>query len=406
MYTTVKGDTFESVSRKRYGSEAEAGRIASANPGIAAPLSAGTALVIPAVPGAPTNIPSSVPASTVDEVSIVISGNRFRFWSGVQITRSLDSISAVDFSAPFDHTAPGFKDSFRPFEYKPVAITVGGSPVFTGTMVNPIPVLGGSKAISVSAYSTPGVLDDCTAPASAYPLEFNDRGLKSIARAMAAPFGISIEFDGDQGAPFERVACEPEKKVLPFLMELAQLRGLVISDTPAGALRFQKSVQPGKPVARLRQGETPLLSVTPAFSPQEYYSHITGIESAFVGIPGAQYTVRNKRMQGIIRPYVFSISDTTQGSVKATVQAKAGRMVGNMAAYIVALDTWRDPAGALWKPNTTLTLYAPDAMVYKEYEFIIRSVQLERSSGKVTASLNLVLPGAFSGAVPEVLPWD
>ena len=81
-------------------------------------------------------------------------------------------------------------------------------------------------------------------------------------------------------------------------------------------------------------------------------------------------------------------------------------MFGNMAGFAATVATWRDPNGDLWAPNTTVTLVAPGAMVYTEFEFIIRAVQFSRDSRETTATLELVLPGSFSGEIPETLPWD
>jgi len=98
--------------------------------------------------------------------------------------------------------------------------------------------------------------------------------------------------------------------------------------------------------------------------------------------------------------------DAKSGGLKAAVEAKAGRMIGNAVSYSVQVATWRDPGGDLWAPNTTVKLTAPDAMIYSEYEFLIRSVQLERRRAASVATLDLVLPGAFSGTMPEAMPWD
>jgi hypothetical protein len=45
-------------------------------------------------------------------------------------------------------------------------------------------------------------------------------------------------------------------------------------------------------------------------------------------------------------------------------------------------------------------------MIYNESEFLVRDVMLTRGANKKSAALNVVLPGAFSGQVPERLPWD
>lgn len=410
MSTTFKvqaGDTFESIARKKYGTEKEADRIARANPGVSEPLTAGTTLTVPTLPDAPQDNLSNAPAATDDEVAILIDGQRFRFWDRVRVTRSIDTMDTVEFGAPFDADAPGFRETFRPFSFKPVVITVGGTPLFTGTMVAVSPAVENSqKIVSVSGYSLPGVLNDCTSPASTYPLEFDNQGLREISAALASPFGIAVEFQADQGAVFERVASEPGKKVLAFLTELAKQRNLVISSTTRGKLLFSQSIESGTPVARLQQGSAPVMAVTPFFSPQEYYSHITGIEPVIVGLAGSQFTVKNPRLQGVTRPITFNAPDTLDADVKAAVESKAGRMFGNMASYSVRVATWRDPQGNLWEPNTIVKLLAPEAMIYNEYTFVIRSVEFEREGRKETATLNLVIPGSFSGKVPESLPWE
>lgn len=403
----IAGDTFELIARKKYGDDQQADRIARANPGVVEPLVTGAVITVPLLPGAPQDLPPNIPSNQADEVAILIDGERFRFWQAVRIVRSIDSMDTAEFGAPFDAAAPGFRDAFRPFSYKPVDIAVGGSPLFRGTMIDVAPAVGESqKAVSVGCYSIPGVLNDCTPPASAFPLEFNDQGLREIAASIAAPFGVSVDFLADQGAVFERAACEPDKKALSFLTDLAKQRNLIISSSQLGALIFWQSVLAGSPVARLQQGMAPVLSVTPFFSPQEYYSHISGLEPVIAGLSGSQFTVQNPRLRGVVRPITFNTPDTLDADVRGAVEARAGRMFGNVASYSVTVATWRDPNGALWEPNTTIKLLAPGAMIYNEYEFLIRSVEFNRDRASKIATLNLVVPGSFNGQIPEVLPWD
>jgi prophage tail gpP-like protein len=319
----------------------------------------------------------------------------------------MDTFDSVSFSAPFNERDAAFRETFRPFSYKPVDVSVSSEPLFTGTMVVPNPILEDNRrAVDVSCYALPAVLNDCTLPASAFPLEYNGQGLQDIAVNVAAMFGLAVEFNGQQGAVFERVAAEESKKGYQFLMELARQRNYVISNTPSGALLFQRSVSPGSPVAILEQGVAPVGAVLPQFNAQAYYSHITGLQPAVIGLPGAQFTVENPRLKGHIRPLTFKADDTNGADVKAAVEAKIGRMFANAVSYPVPVSTWRDPQGSLWRPNTSVTLLAPGAMAYSAYEFIIRSVEFSRDSNSEGAVLNLVLPGSFEGKVPETLPWD
>lgn len=410
MSTTFKaapGDTFASISRKQYGYEAYAQLVAQANPGLTEPIPPGTVLTVPSAPGAPVDLIARAPADSENEVALLINGKRFRFWTGLSITLQLDAMASVDFTAPFEPSEREFRDTFRPFSYTPVVVLVGGEPLFTGTMLTPTPSLvPEGVSVSVACYAKPGVLDDCTAPASAFPLEFNGRTLPEVAGALCAPFGFAVVFDAAPGPAFERVALDPSASILPFLAELAKQRSRVMTSSPSGDLTFPAVTAAGNPVAQLREGEPPLLSVAPQFAPQEYYSHVTGLESVTLGADGSQFTVKNARLVGVVRPLTFSGPDVEGGDIKTATQAKAGRMFGNMVSYVITVPTWRDPQGRLWAPNTTLTLLAPSAMVYQPYEFLVRRVTLTHDGSAEAAELELVLPGAFSGEVPERLPWE
>ncbi len=406
MYSVVPGDTFELISRKQYGSEEYASNIIEANPGASEPLQPGTSLIIPPNPAKVENKPQTADATNRDEVALLIDGKRFRFWTSIKLTRSIDNMDTLDITAPFEPELASFKETFRPFSFKPIEITVGGDPLFKGTMVSVIPTLTESKTIQVSAYSTPGVLNDCTAPASAYPLEYNKQNLQAITNAVIKPFGLSSVFEAEPGAVFERVAINPGQKLLDFLSDLARQRNLVISSTERGEILFRKSVESGTPVARLRQGESPVISVTPTFNPQEYYSHVTGIEPVVVGLAGDVYTVKNGRLENLLRPFTFQAQDSESGTLQEAVEAKAGRMFGNMVSYKLAVNTWRDPAGNLWEPNTLVKLQSDNAMIYSEYNLVIRSVDFSRDTRSQAATLDLVIPGSFSGKIPEALPWD
>jgi prophage tail gpP-like protein len=209
---------------------------------------------------------------------------------------------------------------------------------------------------------------------------------------------------GEQGAAFARVALDPEQKIQDFLAELAKLRNLVIADTPGGDLWFRKSVSTGSPVAKLK-GQ-PLVSVKAQFNPQDYFSEITGIAKATRKKKGGKYTVKNDHISGVLRPFTFKPDDLERADIPGAARSKFGRMFGNMVSYTATLPTWRDPDGVLFEPNTTIKITAPDAMIYRETEFLIREVTLKQTADSKTAELGLSLPGAFSGEAPSVFPWE
>lgn len=407
-YVVQAGDTFANVSRRTYGSERGVANIQAANPGVLV-LTPGIILTIPPLPNSPKQKPQKVPFVDPDEVAITIENNRFRFWTEVKINRAIDTFDTVEFLAPFESKAKDYRQTFRPFSYKDVNVTVGQDRLFTGTMVGVRPnITPTEKTLTVSCYSRPGVLNDCTMPASSYPINFLKQNIQQISEYMARPFGIDVIFDADPGAEFFNVMAEPKKKVLSFLTKLAKQRNLIMSSNEEGALVFlnKKTSVTDNPVAILKQSEAPLMTVEPEFTEQAYYSDITGIEPVVAGLAGSKFTVKNPRLNGVIRPISFDVDDTLDADIKTVVETKAAKMFGSAVSYTVEVNTWRDKDGELWEPGATILLLAPDAMVYSEYKFIIRNVQFSRTGNDTTAKLNLVVPGAYSATLPKTLPWD
>jgi prophage tail gpP-like protein len=347
---------------------------------------------------------------TPPDITISIGTRDFEHWPGeVEIRRSLDNFSTVTMSAPFEPEEAIFRETFVPFSYKPMKVLVNGELLFTGQLIGVEPVsTAKSRTVRCSGYALPAALADSTMPKSEFPIEYGDRTLRQIAEQLAKPFGINVGLDAgaDTGAKFKRVKLRPTEKVGPFLTKLAKARGVVMHDDKFGNLVFGNSTETGSPVVAFKEGATPTTSVAATFSPQSYYSEITGFSTMKAGRRGSGYTEKNENLPDVVRPLNFTMGDVNAGDLPGAVAAKMARMFGNMVAYVVKVPTWHDPSGLLWDPNTTATLHAPGAMVYKETELLVRDVILKAGQAEVTASIGLVLPGAFNGKQPEHLPWD
>ena len=412
-YAVIDGDTYDLIARKLFGEESRASLIRASNPGIVEPLSQGTLLNVPADPNAPQNLSQQLTSNNPAQVTIVVKtivdgtlqSKQFTFWESISIKRQIDSLSTIALTAPFNADDDDMREFFRPFSFQEITVSVGGNTLFKGTIVDITPRLTEARSIvEITAYSLPGIMSDCQQPASDFPLAWEQYTLQEIADDISAVFGIRAVFDNPAGDVFQAVTSSPEATALSFLTDLAKQRNLVIGDTRDGDLRFQQSTQTGFPVARLTQGNSPLVSVTPRFNAQETFSTVTGINTITPGVEGDSFTSQTGILGG--RYHTFKVKDTLNTSLELAVNAKVGRMYGNMASFNCSLATWFDPFGSLWTPNTTVKLFAPNAMVYTEFEFIIRSVEFQRTADSEAARIDLVLPGAFSGEIPASLPWE
>jgi prophage tail gpP-like protein len=343
-----------------------------------------------------------------DDVGLILDGQEFRYWQELELVDSLDEFSTLAFKAPFEASRKEFRDTFRPFTYQPVKVTLGGQQMFTGTLIGVHPNANASSSwVDVNGYALCGVLDDCNAPSDSLPHEYRKIGFAALAAKLLKPFDITIQVRGDEGAKFAKVKLNIGDKVGPFLSELARQRSLVTTNTPDGMVLCWQSVKPGNPVARLNGQESPVTTVSASFSPQDYFSDISAFSRSRRGRKGAKYTAQNPYLKDVKRPHTFFLEDTEKADAPEAAKAKLGRMFANMASFTVDdLPTWRDPDGNVWTPNTTVLLTAPNAMVYRETEMLIRKVTLRQSGEKKTASLELCLLGCFSAEVPPFLPWN
>lgn len=343
-----------------------------------------------------------------NEVSVVIKNNRFRYWSSISIFLSIDSIPTVQLSGPFDPNDPKQREIFKPLTYPPIGVFINDEPLFSGVMSRILPSLTPEKTeFSAGAYSYPGELVELMVPGSNLPSQFRKQNLHEIAKTLCGYLDIAVDARVPPGPVFKKVKIEPEENILSFLVKLAKQRNQVISSSSVGNILFWEANPTTTPLAVLQQGESPLISVTPSINSEQYYSEITGIMPIRPRSKiSTKFTVQNPLLPIVFRPYTFKVDDVESGGIESAVRAKLTRMYANAVGYTAEVATWRDAFGDVWAPNTTVSLFAPGAMIYKPFDFVVRSVTLNKNAESETASLDLMLPGSFTPENVGGLPWD
>ena len=414
-HTVVKGDTPYKLSKKYYGIGRKYPIIISANPHIKGKnIYPGQVLIIPdeseniTNPTKQPDPPLTITNVADDAISILIDGKLFSFFTDYSITFEIDTFDTFSFSAPFDETIEIYRESFRPFSYKPISIYYGQDLIFTGVLLAPeSSALPNRKELTITGYSKPGILNDCMMPITSFPLEFNNQKLDQITSVICKPYGIRVIFLSSSGNLFEKISLGIEDNVFNFISNLANQRGLLVTNDEYGKLVFSKSTS-DSPVASFKEGELPFISCSPSFNYQLFYSHITGVTPITPLKDSSSFTYENNYLvnKGILRNYNFVADDIGDSDIKQTVLSKAGRMFGESASYELTIQGHRDRNGNLYKKNTLITLFSPGAMIYTETEFLVKSLTMSRGIGGDATDFSLVLPGAYTGELPEVFPWE
>lgn len=392
------GESWYLVAIQTSGVDTDADVIRRANPGLNEPLP----------PGAIVQIPVDSPSGEVETIpglSIRVDNQEIGTYDDFELALAIDAISKGGFTVPNE---PETRKIFVPLASPKVEIRYDGELLLSGRCESPQPDNSSeSKTLNIEFYAGAGILERVHPPMSAFPLEWKDTALNQIADDLCRYHSVACDFQASAGARFKRVDIQPENVVLDFLAGLAAQRGPVITSSADGQLVFWTGTAPGSPVSRLVKGAAPCGEVSVQFDESKFYSSVTGkIPAHSKKGKGSSFTVNNPNAGELVRPFIFEAQDIDVGELETAVNTMAGRIFAVVVSVSVEIQSWTADDGSIYWPNQTVTLTSPEDYIPEEFEFLVSEVTLKRSSSARSAVLKLVLPGVYSGEIPEVMPWQ
>jgi prophage tail gpP-like protein len=420
-HRVVSGDTLGAISVRYLGTASKWRTIVTANPQLSSRRTAsdGSPLIFPddilaipeedraAAPAAP-QIKTIELSDSEGDISIVIDGYKFLGFTGYELNLNYDSFDSFSFSAPFDIATEAITEALAPFTFKDCEVYYNGELKLKGTLLTPDPeIKDGAKEITLQGYPLCGILNDCTIPLAQYPAEYSGLTLEEIAGPIGDAFGIKVFFDGNPGGAFEKVSIEPTEKILDFLVKLSKQRSLLFNNDADGRLVFFEPKQ-GPVFMSFEEGKSPLMSLKPKFKAQGFYSHIIGFSKADADHESDQFIYENKFLtkKGITRCITIIADDADPGSLEASVKSYAGRMFADCVSYELECEEHINHDKKVFQKGMTVSIKAPGAMIARETNFTARNITLKRTVEGKTSTMNLVLPGSYTGEIPEALPWE
>jgi len=352
---------------------------------------------------------SVVVSNGAQESAIVIDGKKFIGFTSYRLKLSYDSLDTFSFTAPYDPDILVLREITAPFEYKLCEVFYNDTLVFRGTLLTSDPELANhASEITLQGYPLCGVLNDCMTPPTRYPLQCMGLTIKGIADAACAPYCIPVIFDGEIGSPFTEVSIEPTDRILDFLSKLAKQRKLLFTNTQKGELLFF-SPKAEPTFVSFAEGRYPLISIKPKFNAQNFYSHITGFSKTDEENLPLSWVFENTYLidKGIMRHHTVTFEDAESiDDLENAVIAYAGRMFADCVHFDLVCETHVNENNEPFKKGMSVSVFAPSAMITRETVFIAREIELMHTAEGKTASMTLVLPGAYTGEMPEVFPWE
>jgi prophage tail gpP-like protein len=270
--------------------------------------------------------------------------------------------------------------------------------ILTGVAFTPdITVSAKSEVIITNGYSITGVLEDCTIPASKYPLQFDNLSLYQITEKLLKPFNLKFTCTdnvlSDLKKKYEKTNAEPGMSVKQYLNDLASQRNIYMTHTIEGELKYTRYEEArAMPEIYFETGNPGLKNVELNVNSQSLHSEITVLKQATIRNPDqAEYTITN--------PYATAyrpIVKTSHSGDIFDIKKAARNLLSEELENIKILLTVTKYAA----PGTIIQLKAPEIGLNKATKLFVNETIVTWSSGEDDViTLLCVVPDVYTEAL-------
>lgn len=335
------------------------------------------------------------------------------FFNEFELSLNFDSFgSTFSFKYYFDPDNPDHKELSCVSHDHECVVTHNGETLITGFAMSQEYLHEPTKQLaSISGYSKPGLFTDCQIPPEMYPLQSDGVSLKSVAKRITDRWsrwkiGLKVDSSADSLASkaFKSVTASETETISSFLMNMATQKSLILSHDENGNLLITKAKTDSKPMMefdRRVQSMIPLTGSSMSYNGQSMHSHITVVKQASSdGGNAGEYTLRNPYCPIVFRPKVVNQSSGDDIDTKEAALRELGKELEQGLKFTIKTDRWIGPDGKIIKPNSIISIYDPELFIYTKANLFVRSIDFVGNQIQTTATLNCVIPEAFSNKVP------
>jgi len=415
QYTVVGGDRITRISATAYGTQEHARLIVSANPILTGrPISledlptiyAGDILNIPllaaieALRNEGTKL--TIPGKKADDFTLIIDGLEVPVQAG-KIIRTLDT-AADGWTARIAWTPGEDKELDKrllPYTLPPASVYLAGILQINGILYTVEPEMTNSGIVkNLAGFSfTADAIDSTLKP----PYEKNNITLQQRAEKQIAHIGIKAIFEADGGGKFDRMTADPTDTIFSHLHNYARQRSILISSTPAGDMLFWQANVNGQPVGTLEETQPLPLNWSAKYDGRKLFNAYKIIGQSPGGVSKSAVAIDKNISRSRFK--TIQAHDTITGDIQAVANWQRSKQLADALTIPFPVSDWYDPDGALWEPNTIVTIISRTLDVPNGFNFLIRAIEFNYNPSGRSTVLSLVPPQVYT--TDEIIaPWE
>jgi prophage tail gpP-like protein len=348
--------------------------------------------------------PRGAPPGAGDTLTLTVGGQNLTGWQRVAVTRSLDSVPA-SFDIQVTEKYPLAPDIVVKAG-APCTVSIGADLVLTGYVDRySASIDAAAHNVRIAGRSKSEDLVDCSALFDTTSKEPGMQKLNgtalSIARGLAAPYGVTINSLAGDGAQIPQFNINLGETAWEIIDRVTRYSKLLAYDMPDGSVVMaqygSEKMASGFTLGANIEHADITYSMDERF--QEYEAHFlsTMAFGTDMGInsPAIGEVVKDDEVPRFRKRYIVS-EQTILGQPIAHDRAvwERNRRYGRSQVFSVVTDSWRDAAGALWAPNHLAPISAAPLKV-SDVTWLIASVSYLRDENGQHAALTLMPKEAF-----------
>lgn len=324
----------------------------------------------------------------MDEVSLLVDGNRYSGWTSVRIGNSLNQFAKT---FQVDLTEQWTGQSIRPI--KPgaaVSVLVGDRVELTGYIDEVAPKYNAkSHSLQVVGRSRGADIVDCSHKGKS----FKQQTLVQVAEQLLKPFELSVSADVDIGGAFAEVAIDEGQIIFDFLQELARIRGVLIQSDDKGNVVFTTAGKGGESAA-LELGNN-IRSASGRFSYRDRFSEITVYAQQKAGglFAPSDTALNGKTVPDDVDRYrplvVVSSTPVGIGGCESAAKWERGKRYGKSQSIVYTVSGWDG-----WDLNTLC--HVEDSFLEIKEQRLVAGTQKVLDSGGRRMEIEVVPKEAFT----------
>ncbi len=353
-----------------------------------------------------------------DDLSLIVGGRVLSGWSSIRVTRGIERCPS-DFDIQMTELYPGDVGAFVIQPGDACQVKLGNDLVITGYVDRFIPAIdAGSHSIRVLGRSKCADLVDCDAewPGG----QISAASALAIARKLAEPYGkfsdgqpsnpITVTTDvTDIGPTIPQFNLILGEKAFDIIERVCRYSALLAYDLPDGNL-FLTRVGSREAASGFKQGVN-VQSASIAYSIDQRYSEVLtfiqsidtfgdlGDDGNLIATVTDRNVVRHRR-----KVVIAETGDSNFSVAQRRADWEVARRSGRSRQLSVKTDGWRDESGALYEPNTLVSVDFP-ALKLAPSKWLINEVTYARDEENgTTCELTIMPPEAFSVQPALLLP--